>query len=286
MNIRAAPMYWAVILTVCHLLAPDLYGGTPLPSYRYYGMLSDVYGWPILQGDNTVVILKRGTNECARFTANELLGNGINYILEAPVDNGAGARYAQYAVRKSETVTVSVVVDGIEQPLMNSSSISVVGNAGDALRVDLNLGTDLDGDGLSDQWETALIVNNSGGLYTNIYDVLPGDDFDGDGVANKDEFLAGTAPEWDGDVFEANQWMLNADGLLALCFYTKRGMTYEVLAAPPDISGKGFAWKRVPFHTSPGSSESMNCTAGQSSRTFFYVAPTNQYKMYRLEIVR
>jgi len=189
-------------------------------------------------------------------------------------------------VRKGDTVTVSVQVKGVEQPLLGGSSMPVIGNAGDAVRLNLNLGTDLDGDGLSDQWETELIINNSDGRYTNIYDVLPGDDFDGDGVANKDEFLAGTQPQWPEDVFEANKWMLNADGLLALCFYTKQGMTYEVLAAPPDLSGRGFPWKKVPFHTSPGSSESMSCTAGQSSRTFFYVTPTNIYKMYRLEILR
>ena len=285
MNKTKTALYWVVILTICHLLAPGLYAGPPLPSFRYFGMLSDEYGWPVLQGDDTVIIIKRGTNECARFTANELLGNGINFILEAPLGDASGAMYARYAVCKGDTLTASVLVDGVEQPLM-ASSAPVVGNPGDATRMDLNLGTDADGDGLSDQWETALIIANSGGLYTNIYDVLPGDDFDGDHVSNQDEFRAGTAPEWDGDVFEANNWMLNADGMLALCFYTKRGMTYEVLASPPELSGKGFAWKGVPFHTSPGSSESRNCTAAQSGRTFFYVTPTNLFKMYRLEIVK
>ncbi|OGV44728.1 MAG: hypothetical protein A2X46_16450 [Lentisphaerae bacterium GWF2_57_35] len=262
------------------------FASPPLPSFRYYGLLADEYGWPVLRGDNTVVILKNGTNECARYTANELLGNGINYILEAAIDNATGARYAPYALRQGETVTVSVVVNGIEQTLMGGSSLPVVGNPGAAVRVDLNLGTDVDGDGLSDQWETALIINNSGGLYTNIYQVLPGDDFDGDQVSNQGEFGAGTAPEWADDVFEANQWMMNADGLLTLCFWTKQGLTYEIFAAPQALSGQGFTWTHVPFRTSPSSTERMNSTAAQSSRTFFYVTPTNTYKMYRLEIHR
>ena len=258
----------------------------PLPSYRYYGLLADEYGWPVLLGDDVVLILKQGTNECGRFTANELLGSGINYILEAPLDNASGTRYSQYAVRKGDTVTVSVLVGDVEQPLMGGSTLPVVGNAGDAVRVDLNMGTDVDSDGLSDQWEMALIVDKSGGRYTNIYDVLPGDDFDGDQVSNQDEFGAGTAPEWAGDVFEANKWMLNADGLLALRFYTKRGMTYEIFAAPSSPAGQGLDWTRVPFRTNPGGSEIMNSTAGDSGRTFFYVTPTNTFKLYRLEIVR
>ncbi|MFH0879934.1 MAG: hypothetical protein V2A34_09495 [Lentisphaerota bacterium] len=249
-------------------------------------MLADEYGWPVLQGDDTLLILKKGTNECGRFTANEQLGYGINYVLEAPMDNGSGSTYAQFAVRKGDTVTVSVVVSGVEQPLMGGNTLPVVGDSGAAERVDLNMGTDLDGDGLSDQWETALIINNSGGLYTNIYDVLPGDDFDGDRVSNKDEYMAGTAPEWSGDVFEANKWMMNANGLLALCFYTKKGMTYSIFASPQPLAGQEMTWIPAPFRTSPSGSEGLTCTAGQSSRTFFYVAPTNGCKLFRLEILR
>ncbi len=258
----------------------------PLPSYRYYGLLANEYGWPVLYGDNTVLVLKNGTNECGRFTANELLGNGINYILEAPMDNTLGARYASYAVRKGDTVTVSVLVGGVEQPLMGGATLPVVGDPGDALRVGLNMGTDLDGDGLSDQWETALIINNSGGLYTSIYQVMPDDDFDGDGVSNKDEFGAGTAPQWPEDVLEAYRWMLNADGQFALRFYTKQGMTYEIFAAPPPAQGEAFDWSRVSFRTSPSSAERVNSTATASGPTFYYVTPTNSFKLYRLEILR
>ncbi|NCC50111.1 MAG: hypothetical protein EOM20_02735 [Spartobacteria bacterium] len=249
-------------------------------------MLANEYGWPVLSGDNTVVILKSGTNECGRFTANELLGDGINYILEAPMDNAAGARYASYAVRQGDTVTVAVLVGDVEQPLMGDATLPVIGNPGDAIRVSLNMGTDLDGDGLPDQWETALIINNSGGLYTNIYQVLPGDDFDGDGASNMDEYLAGTAPQWAEDVLEACEWMRNADGLFALRFYTKQGITYEIFASPLPPPDQTFEWSRVMFRASPGGTEQANSTAALSGPTFYYVTPTNAFSLYRLEVLR
>ena len=144
----------------------------PLPSFRYYGMLSDEYGWPVTSDKNAELIIRVGTNECDRYTANEQLGYGINYILEVPIDNPSGTRYATYAARTGETVNISVYINGVLQPLMNTSSIPPVGESGNAVRLDLNMGEDTDHDGMSDIWETILIINNSEGRYTTVEEVL------------------------------------------------------------------------------------------------------------------
>ncbi len=52
---------------------------------------------------------------------------------------------------------------------------------------------DQDGDGMNDRWELR-IVDASGGSLPNVAAVLPGADFDGDGIRNFDEFVLGTDP--------------------------------------------------------------------------------------------
>ena len=53
---------------------------------------------------------------------------------------------------------------------------------------------DADGDGLPDAWEQQIVDADPGDAIATIDDVLPGDDFDGDGITNEDEFNAGTSP--------------------------------------------------------------------------------------------
>jgi hypothetical protein len=258
----------------------------PMPSFRYYGRLSDEYGWPVTLDKDVSLVLRVGTNECARFTANEQLGSGINYILEVPVDYAKGTRYAAYAARTGDVVTISAYRSGLLQPLMNTSSVPVVGTAGDAVHLDLNMGTDEDQDGMSDLWETQLIIANSDGLYTHISQVLPGDDFDGDGTSNLDEFRAGTAPEVAGDAFQVYRWMEASDGTLAARFLTVKGTTYRIEWAPPRLEGQHFRWGAAPFRTSVGGSDVLDHTAAASGWTYFYVLPQTNATMIRLEVIR
>ncbi|NUM56208.1 MAG: CocE/NonD family hydrolase [Candidatus Hydrogenedentes bacterium] len=53
---------------------------------------------------------------------------------------------------------------------------------------------DADGDGLGDNFEQTIIDHNAGDGIAALVDVLPGDDYDGDGLTNVQEFLAGTDP--------------------------------------------------------------------------------------------
>ncbi|MFH0880981.1 MAG: hypothetical protein V2A34_14800, partial [Lentisphaerota bacterium] len=149
---------WAVMIVLSGLASWAI---PPNPSFRYYGLLSNEYGCPVVRDDNSVIILRVGTNECSRFTANEALGHGINFVLEVPVDSSSGPRYASYAARTGDTVAITVLVNGSERPLMNSTSVPPVGAAGNAVRVNLNMGNDADHDGMSDLWETNLIINLS-----------------------------------------------------------------------------------------------------------------------------
>lgn len=53
---------------------------------------------------------------------------------------------------------------------------------------------DSDSDGLPDAWEQEIVDADPTDLIVDVSDVSPEDDFDGDGISNLQEFLAGTSP--------------------------------------------------------------------------------------------
>jgi len=53
---------------------------------------------------------------------------------------------------------------------------------------------DQDGDGLPDEWEQIIVDEDPDDYINNLWDVVPGDDYDGDGLTNLQEYDAGTDP--------------------------------------------------------------------------------------------
>jgi hypothetical protein len=87
-------------------------------------------------------------------------------------------------------------------------------------RVDLTLGVDTDGDGLPDVWELA------NGLDPNNPNDANGDN-DGDGISNRDEYLAGTY------AFDANDGfrlaiVAQSDTSTSLEFFAVSGRNYSI----------------------------------------------------------
>jgi hypothetical protein len=108
----------------------------------------------------------------------------------------------------------------------------------------LSLGEDTDGDGLPDAWERALIDMLG---WSGLHDVNPGDDSDGDGMSNLQEYLAGTYAFDPADGFRLDILGLN-NGRPVLEFMAIRGRTYTLHGSADSRN-----WTPVEFRVPDGS---------------------------------
>lgn len=131
------------------------------------------------------VILRSGTNEIARHAINGSISPGINFALYVSLDDGTSATpYSDIALRAGDDIEIIVRDSRGEQSIMRTNSLPVVGTPGEVILVNVTAGTDLDGDGLSDDWERELIAVSTNPAITTIEDVKPEDDYDGDFASN------------------------------------------------------------------------------------------------------
>ncbi|MBC2592659.1 hypothetical protein H5P28_00135 [Ruficoccus amylovorans] len=154
-------------------------------------------------------------SEVASMVANFSQDPGINY---APLNLGQLKALAKpfYDVMHSAEGFTIVLADGTviqEQeypwnPTMPLSENYAPANLGQLKYVfsfslaDWPSSSDRDGDGMDDEWEqliiSAGITDQNGDGVIDVADVTAGGDFDQDGLTNKEEFLAGTNPDYEG----------------------------------------------------------------------------------------
>jgi len=89
---------------------------------------------------------------------------------------------------------------------------------------------DSDADGLPDTWETQIVTARLDDAFVSILDVDPDDDFDGDGMSNRSEYLAGTSPADSQSRLELSA-AIGEPGRLTLRFTAMPGIRYQVEAA-------------------------------------------------------
>ena len=227
----------------------------PLPYCTFYGQARDEYGWPYVK-DAEVVLRVQG-RECSRWRIQGMLAPGVNFKLPLELDDGRSSAYATYAALPGQTVQLSVVVQGVERPIIERRVLTA-GQPGDLIAVSATVGTDANGDGIPDEWEQ-LLVDYSFGLLKSIYDVHPQDDFDGDGVSNLDEFRSGTYPFLADDYLRVEETAF-VGGKLRLKFLTSPGISYQILASAE--CGAAAQWQPVPFATSEGAATQQQWLVG------------------------
>jgi hypothetical protein len=158
------------------------------------------------------------------------------------------------------------------------------GKGGELLKLDLNLGEDLDGDGIPDIWEQWQLYQ--AGLYPDangrwpIHLLSKTGDFDGDGISDWDEYVAGT---FAGDATERF--------VLEIKEKTPTGVRFEFFA----ITGKTYTierstdvktWTRVPFAIGAPAAGAQTHTAADVGILSAFTTPAagGTKEFYRLTV--
>jgi len=258
---------WRAACGVAALASPLLaWAYPPAPPHTFVGLVRDEYGNPLnATGARVVMETDSGLRITAAVTPN--LDPGANYSLAVDMDAGITADlYKPTALRPLVPFKMKVIVGTTTYlPIEMTGNYGKLGQSGQRTRLDLTLGVDSNNDGIPDAWEYALIANSGGKLKT-LADVKPGDDFDGDGLSNLQEYLAGTYA-WDpNDGFTVQ--MVNADATNTwLQFLAIRGRTYSILGSS-DLG----VWYPVDFQV-------VSPVAGAAPVGDFYAADVSTLKV-------
>lgn len=213
---------WVACFIACSALAYP-----PAPHHLLTGMVRDELGNP-LTIESAEIIFEAASGVRIRSQISPGFKPGLNYELEVPLDSGITQDlYKPTALHPAAPFKIWVLVDGmVYLPIEMRGDFSQLGQPSETTRLDLTLGEDADGDGLPDAWERALLAKSGGDLGG----IQPGDDFDGDGLSNLDEYISGNYAFDKEDGFELKiVGPGNAGPLLE--FMAIKGRTYMVMGS-------------------------------------------------------
>jgi hypothetical protein len=181
------------LLLLTLLLVPLASAFPPAPHHTLYGLVRNELGTPLSTG-GAIIVLSGPNGEVIHGPVNAGIARGINYTLRVPMDGMRTAvPYAPTAMTPATPFTIRVIIGSTSYlPIQMQGILPNMGEIAGSTRLDLTLGVDSDGDGLPDSWERDMIDFDLDDQLQTLADVNPNDDFDGDGLRNLDEYLAGT----------------------------------------------------------------------------------------------
>ncbi len=255
----------------------------PAPNYTIYGLVRDQVG-ATLAIDGAEIILLRDTVEIGRTPVVTDVRLDSNYELKISIDhNRSDTRtYSPKAFAPQGVYSLKVVLNNQTFFPIEANSALRVGNGGERVRLDLNLGIDANRDGLPDAWQEWVLYQagrRSGTAGWDINLVTKNGDFTGDGVSNWIKYLAGT---YHGDLTQRFELRIvgKTASAVALEFYGITGKVYGI-----EESADLKSWSAVAFATAPGGSTAQLLKANRVGIQPVYVATTaGTSRFYRLSV--
>ena len=219
---------WSVAVTAWAAAKPSL----PLAPVITYGLIRDEYGAPVTKASQVGLALVKNADRAGRVYATCAVGDsgipGMNYRLSLEIDS-LGPRRPQ-AVLAGTEMFVKGTRGSVVEALSPIATFTTPAQ-GAKQRLDFSFGRDADGDGLPDDWEEwVLDLAGRDSSAAGLAAFKPGDDADGDGMSNRQEYLAGTDPFLATDLLKIESFeVVPGTGRAKLTFLTAVDRTYRVL---------------------------------------------------------
>jgi len=262
-----------------------LQGFPPAPYYTIYGTVRDQVGQTLTAEGAELVLLKGGV-EIGRTPINSNSQLEQNYELAMRLDqNRAGtAIYTDKAIAVQSAYSLVVRMNGALFYPIEASGTLTAGKGGERERLDLNLGEDLDQDGLPDVWEQWQLYqaghfpDEDGNWDLSLID--RNGDLDGDGQSNYLEYLAGTFAGDATERFELQLKEKTATGI-RFGFYAITGKTYTI-----ERSSDAKTWAPLPFSVGTPAAGAMAYRATEVGILSAFATPTagSPKEFYRLSV--
>lgn len=241
-----------------------------------YGLVRDPYGTPLTKASSATLELVRNAARDGTVYARAAVGDsgipGMNYRLSLEIDSSGPTR--ANAVCAGTEMFVAAALGG-NAATLSPAAVFTTPAQGTRQRLDFSTGTDSDGDGLPDEWERWVIEvagrgTGADGQATDadVAAFRPDGDADGDGMTNLQEFLAGTDPFTETDLFKIESFeVLPGTGRARLVFTSAADRSYRVVMAETP----GEPWTPVATTRTEGAALAYESYKGTGRRITVYV---------------
>lgn len=231
LNISYLQRILIALLGIGAFVAPMQAQSVATPPFLYTGRILDYLGagLDVAAGGSAVIYAYKGSTLLAQSNIVTAEGSVNNFCLYIPTSTSSDV---EETAQVGDSLTF-VVDDGTSTYTVDSTKFATVGNPGRSVSITFVAALDENGNGVADEYEEAitLLVSADSPYYGLAYD--PDGDWDGDGVSNYDEYLAGTDPLSSSDslsILALNAVSENEE-VLAAEFLPSQGRAYGVIAA-------------------------------------------------------
>lgn len=275
------------LVLLAALVAAPLQAFPPAPTFTLHGVARDTFGWALKESDQATVVVKNGSQVVAEGAVSEFRRTGENFRVAIPMNTGTSDPYRPGAQTSGNLLSIEVRFPSLTLPVLSiNADKRTVGEPGGMLFVDFTLGADSDGDGIPDQWEWWQLAEMGIGPGHPRWSLATfgGGDFDGDGVSDFLEYLAGTFAFLNSDTLALKIEGITPGGEAILTLMQVEEKTYRVESSPDMLH-----WTRAHVRRdSPTAETGIHWTAADTRDvTLYSPASVGQAGLfYRLILVR